>query len=90
MSRTRLLDELARNQRTARIVHPIGGPVWKAARRDNARQLLADAGMLDLDDLDDDERQAVEWVAGWDEDTVAGVARLLQLAYLTGLRRGLP
>jgi hypothetical protein len=71
MSRSHHLDELRRRLEHADTAHTAGAAF--------AGYLLETAGLTG-DDLDDDERRFVDWLAGWDADTVAGAARLIELA----------
>jgi hypothetical protein len=53
---------------------------WREARRQTYLRTLTEALGAGLDDLDTDEARTVEWLAGWDDDIVAGVAALLDRA----------
>ncbi len=69
MSRSHHLDELRRRE---------------GASSTDADAILAgyllDVAGLTAADLDDDERRFLDWLAGWDAATVAGAARLIELA----------
>lgn len=66
--------------RAADREHPDHRDGWREARHAIYVRTLADAAGVDLDQLDDDEARAVEWLTGWDAETVAGVAALLDRA----------
>lgn len=60
--------------------HPDHGESWRASRHATRVHVIEDAIGVDLEDLDDDESRCLEWLAGCDDTTVAGVAALLDRA----------
>lgn len=78
------LAAIAAAHRLTDARHPDRRDEWRAARHATYLATLADALGADLDVLDADERSAVEWLAGWDDPTVAGVAALLDRARTGG------
>lgn len=65
--------------------HPDHGEQWRDARRRAYVWELLDAmDQLGAAHLDDDELRYLDWLAGWDDETVAGVCALLDRARLAG------
>jgi hypothetical protein len=80
VSYTDRLDQLTDAHRLTDARHPDRREAWRDARRATYVAVLADAAGVDPDALDADERRALDWLAGWDDPTVAGVAALLDRA----------
>lgn len=53
---------------------------WREARRDAMRREIVDA--IGATSFADDEVRMIEWIAGWDAETVAGIAALIDRARL--------
>lgn len=57
---------------------PDQGEQWREGRRDARRREIVDA--IGATSFTDEEVRMIEWVAGWDAETVAGIAALIDRA----------
>lgn len=76
-ARMRYADHLAALRDRQRAHRDAAGPGGSAGV---FAAYLAETLGVPLDRLTDDERRTVDWLAGWDADTVAGAATLLDTA----------
>ena len=56
--------------------HAPGSPGWKDARRNSRRDHLAAL----VGEVEPEAERYLDWLAGWDAETVAGVAALIDAA----------
>jgi hypothetical protein len=60
----------------------------RAAQEAEWRRSMLDAGGFNPDDLSEQGRRILAWLAEWDDWTVGGVVEMLSAAYRTGLAVG--